>query len=74
MDEIVEYYRYINLRNLESYFILSKIYLRLCIIILKYIYTSKTITNVNANKKINHNFNTFKIKNIIVEFREVDGI
>ena len=67
MHETVEYYRYINLRNLESdtqfilYFILSTIYLKLYIIFLKYIYISKTTTNVNANKKINHNFNIFKI-------------
>ena len=32
-------------------------------------YISKTVTSVNENKKLNHNFNIFKIKeNIIVEF------
>ena len=52
------------------YFIVSTIYLKLYIIFLRYIYKSKTTINVNANKKINHNFSIFKIKNIIIEFRE----
>ena len=80
MHETVEYYRYINLHNLELdtqfifYFILRPIYLKLYIIFLRYIYKSKTTINVNANKKINHNFSIFKIKNIIIEFREKDAI
>ena len=56
------------------YFIVSTIYLKLYIIFLRYIYKSKTTINVNANKKINHNFSIFKIKNIIIEFREKDAI
>ena len=59
MHETVEYYLYINLHNLESY----TIYLKLYIIFVEYIYISKPTTNVNKNKKINHNFNIFKIKN-----------
>ena len=51
------------------YFNLSIIYFKLYIILLKYIYIYKTTTNLTANKKINQNFNIFKIKNIIVEFR-----
>ena len=63
MHETVEYYRYINLHNLELdtqfifYFILRPIYLKLYIIFLKYIYISKPAININKNKKINHNFN-----------------
>ena len=71
MHETVEYYRYINLHNFVSdtlvYFIFHykhNIYLKLYIIFLKYIYISKTTTNVN--KKINHNFNIFKIKKILL--------
>ena len=56
------------------YFILSTIYLKLYINFFKYIYTSKTTNNVNANKKINHNFNIYKLKDIIIEFREIDAI
>ena len=78
MHETIEYYLYINLRNFELdtlvYFIFHykhNIYLMLYIIFLKYIYISKTTTNVN--KKINHNFDIF-LKNIIFEFREIDAI
>ena len=34
----------------------------------------KIITNLNANKKINENFNIFRIKHLIVEFRKIDAI
>ena len=81
MHETSKYFCYINLCILESdilvyfNFILSIVYLKLYyIIFLKYIHISKTTTNLNANKKINQNFNTFRIKNIIVEFREIDAI
>ena len=80
MHETLEYYRYINLCNFESdtlvlfYFILSTIYLKVYIIFLKYIYMFKIITNLNANKKINENFNIFRIKYLIVEFRKIDAI
>ena len=53
--------------------ILSTIYITLYIILLKYIFISKKITNLNANKyliKINYIWN----KNIIVEFVQIDAI
>ena len=56
------------------YFTLRIIYLKLYIILLKYTYISKTTTNLNTNKKINLKINIFKIKNIIVEFKEINGI
>ena len=68
MHETLEYYRYINLCNLESdilvyfYFILSTMYLKVYVVFLKYIYILKITTNINENKKINENFNIFRIK------------
>ena len=58
MHETSEYYRYIHLCNFESntsvyfYLIVSTIYITLYIILLKYIYISKKITNLNANKNL----------------------